>query len=86
MDELGAMAGINIQARNDFFPPEKRANSQMTQNQVEKANEIRRERNPTTQEDLKTDDMVSPELQDLKRKFNFIDNDSTVQTEEPNIY
>lgn len=54
-----------------------------------KADEIREERNPTTQEDLKTEELVAPELQELKRKFNFIDNDqneSTVLTEEPNLY
>ena len=44
VDEFGAMAGINIQARNDFFPPERRASSQL----VREGDEIREERNPTT--------------------------------------
>jgi len=48
-DELGGLAGINIQAKNDFFPAEKRATSTLTVHGPN--NEIRRERNPTTQED-----------------------------------
>lgn len=27
VEELGAMQGLNIQARNDFFPPERRAST-----------------------------------------------------------